>query len=74
MRFKIDEEVSLVSKEAPELNCKCVVQEVVGNGYRVGVVGPNDLDLWHSSALKKRPKPSTKSFEEILKWKVATDG
>ena len=70
MRYNIGEEVSLVSKESPHLNCECVVEDIIGTGYSIGVEGPSGADWWHESALRKRPKPATKSFEEIMKWKV----
>ena len=69
MRFSIGEEVFLVSEDDPSLNCEAVVEDIIFDRliYRIGVIGPNGLDLWEESALRKKYKPSSMSFEELMK-------
>lgn len=80
--FSVGEEVLLQSKAYPEYNGEAVVifyspsaggidREGVrhiqgGFAYKLSIDSPVPNKMWHETALKKKPKPSELSFQELV--------
>jgi len=73
--FSVGEEVVLVSKESPELNGEYVIESIITDwefdpGYDLeGITldeGPGTNVHWAQEALRKKHKPSDKSFSELM--------
>ena len=72
--FKIDEEVILASPEYPEFNGEYIVHRIDTDShvywYDLGFSCPEDVEfggtLWNEGCLKKKHKPSSYSFEELI--------
>lgn len=72
--FKVGEEVILQSSQLPECNGEYVVsgiERVCGCWYDLGFTLPEDIEhggtLWAERCLKKKYKPSTQSYDELVK-------
>lgn len=79
--FDIGDACLLQSLSAPHLNGEVVVLNVkhtestpvvgrkgmyTGFVYSVGVIGPNNIDLWIEDCLKKKQELSQFSFNELM--------
>jgi hypothetical protein len=72
--FKIDEEVILSSPEYPEFNGEYIVHRIDSepdnHWYDLGFSCPEDAEfggtLWHERCLKKKHKPSSYGFDELI--------
>jgi len=80
-KFAVGEVVMIRSESHPEQNCdNAVVTDALFNewegtdgmthitwGYRTDNDSIEDIDYWTESALRKRPPPSTQSFDELMR-------
>ena len=79
--FEIGESCLLQSLSAPHLSGEVVILSVkhakntpvvglkgmyTGFVYSVGVIGPNNIDLWIEDCLRKKQEPSQFSFKELM--------